>query len=168
MNRLTKFATATLMVAALAGAATAQPKPGPKPTTAPVANLPVLSGAGAQAAIAAAVKTATDNGWGSSIAVVDNAGRLLAFHRTDGAPLGTIDVAQGKALTAIKFKAPTDFIAQMVSKSAALATIPDIVAVPGGYPILKDGQVIGAIGVSGGMAGEDDIIAKAGIAAVGG
>lgn len=144
----------------------AQPKPGPKPTTAPVANVPVLSSAGVTAVMDAAVKVARDNGWGSSIAVVDNAGRLLAFHRTDGAPIGTIDTATGKALTAVMFKAPTAMISQMVSQNAAMATIPGVVAVPGGYPIMRDGQVIGAIGVSGGMAGEDDIIAKAGMAAL--
>lgn len=146
--------------------AVAQPKPGPKPTTAPTVSVPVLSSAGAQAVMAAAVGEATRNGWGASVALVDNAGRLLAFHRTDGAPMGTIDTALGKATTAIMFKAPTSMISQMVSQSAAMATIPGVVAVPGGYPIMQNGQVIAAIGVSGGMAGEDDIIAKAGMAAV--
>ncbi|WP_298670605.1 heme-binding protein [uncultured Sphingomonas sp.] len=167
MNNMLKFAGATLLaVSALQPLAAAEPKQGPKPTSAPVQNLPVLSSAGVQAVMNAAITKAASNGWGSSIAVVDNAGKLLAFHRTDGAPMGTIDTALGKANTAIMFKAPTSMISQMVAQSAAMATIPGVVAVPGGYPIMYNGQVIGAIGVSGGMAGEDDIIAKAGMDAL--
>ncbi|WEK43968.1 MAG: heme-binding protein [Candidatus Sphingomonas colombiensis] len=167
MNNTLKYASAALLAAcALQPLAAAEPKQGPKPTTAPVQSLPVLSSVGVQAVMNAAIAKATSNGWGSSIAVVDNAGKLLAFHRTDGAPMGTIDTALGKATTAIMFKAPTAMISQMVSQNAAMATIPGVVAVPGGYPITYNGQVIGAIGVSGGMAGEDDVIAKAGMDAL--
>lgn len=172
MKKILKFiapmALAALIVApAAAQTAPAQgPKPGPKPTSESVLSLPVLSSAGVSKIMAAAIKIARDNGWPSSIAVVDTAGLLLAFHRTDSTPIGSIDTALGKAHTAIMFKAPTAMISQMVSQSAAMATIPGVVAVPGGYPISQNGQVIGAIGVSGGMAGEDDVIAKAGIAAL--
>lgn len=166
MKDIVSLGGAALLTVAALQPAVAQPKPGPKPTTALTVSQPVLSSAGAQAVMAAAIGEATKNGWGSSIALVDNAGRLLAFHRTDGAPMGTIDTAVGKATTAIMFKAPTAMISQMVSQSAAMATIPGVVAVPGGYPIVQNGQVIGAIGVSGGMAGEDDVIAKAGMAAL--
>lgn len=162
MNDMMKIAGVALLAATALQPLSAEPRPGPKPTSAPVQNLPVLSSAGTQAIMSAAMAKANANGWGSSIAIVDNAGRLLAFHRTDGAPIGTIDTAIGKATTAIMFKAPSAMISQMVSQNAAMATIPGVVAVPGGYPIVRDGQVIGAIGVSGGMAGEDDIIAKAG------
>ena len=162
---------ATALCAAIGMAATqgaiAQPKPGPKPTTAPTVSRSVLSSAGTQAAMAAAVAEATKNGWPASIAIVDDSGRLLAFHRTDGAPMGTIDVARRKAETSIKFKMPTEFLGQMVQQGGpAMLTLGDFVAVPGGYPIMAGGEVIAAIGVSGGMAGEDDIIAKAGIAAI--
>lgn len=167
MTKMLKYGGAALLAAAaVQPLAAAEPKQGPKPTTAMVQNLPVLSSAGARAVMDAAIARATSNGWGSSIALVDNAGKLLAFHRTDGAPMGTIDTAIGKATTAIMFKAPTAMISQMVSQNAAMGTIPGVVAVPGGYPIMRDGQVIGAIGVSGGMAGEDDIIAKAGMDAI--
>ena len=159
--------------AVLAATASAQmapaPKPGPRPTTDPVAARPVLSSAGAKTVMAAAIATADENGWGASIALVDDGGRLLAFHRTDGAPIGTIEVAQGKAETAIRFKLPTAFLQKMVAQGGpAMLTLGKMVAVTGGYPIVRDGQVVGAIGVSGGMSGEDDIIAKAGLAAIGG
>jgi len=166
MRMILKAGVATLLLVIATQPLAAQPKPGPKPTTAPSFSQPILSSAGAQRVMTAAINEATKNGWGSSIAVVDNAGRLLAFHRTDGATIGSIDTAHGKATTAIMFKAPTAMISQMVSQSAAMATIPGIVAVPGGYPIMQGNDVIGAIGVSGGMAGEDDIIAKAGMAAL--
>lgn len=166
MKTMLKVSGAALLLAAAFQPLAAQPKPGPRPTAEPILNQPVLSSAGVRTVMAAAIAKATENGWGSSIAVVDNAGRLLAFHRTDGAPIGTIDTAIGKATTAIMFKAPTAMISQMVSQNPGMATVPGVVALPGGYPIVQNGQVIGAIGVSGGMAGEDDIIAKAGMAAL--
>lgn len=152
-----------------AGAALAQPAPMQVPPAQQHAGATfqkaALSSKGAQAVLAAAVAEATKRQWGMSIAVVDESGRLLGFQRTDGAPMGTIDVAQGKAVTAIKFKMPTSFVQDMVSKGgAAMLTIGGITAVTGGYPIVVDGQVVGAIGVSGGLGGEDDITAKAGLA----
>ena len=64
--------------------------------------------------------------------------------------MGTIDVARRKAETAIKFKAPTEFLQKMVGQGgAAMLTLGDYVAVVGGYPIIVNGEVVGAIGVSG-------------------
>jgi glc operon protein GlcG len=147
--------------------ALAEPAKGPIPTTQPTVARTTLSSAGARRVIDAAVQLADANGWGSSIAVVDNAGRLLAFHRTDGAPIGTIDVAQGKAFTALKFRMPTQAVQDMVGKGGpAMLTLGEMVAVVGGYPIVRNGEVIGAIGVSGGMAGEDEIVAHAGLSAL--
>jgi glc operon protein GlcG len=145
-----------------------QPAQGPKPTTEQTTTKIILTSAGAQAIIAAAVRAANANGWGSSIAITDESGLLIAFHRTDGAPIGTIDVARRKAETAVKFQAPTAMLGGLVQKGGvAMLTLGDFVAVPGGYPIMADGQLIGAIGVSGGMSGEDDIIARAGLDARG-
>jgi len=152
---------------AMATPALAEPAKGPIPTTQPTTAHVTLSSAGARLVMDAAVRLADGNGWGSSIAIVDNAGRLLAFHRTDGAPVGTIDVAQGKAFTALKFRMPTQAVQDMVAKGGpAMLTLGDMVAVVGGYPIVRNGEVIGAIGVSGGMAGEDEIVAHAGLAAL--
>jgi len=145
-----------------------QPPQGPKPTTQQTATKTVLTSAGAQTVMVAAIRTANANGWGSSIAITDEGGRLLAFHRTDGAPIGTIDVARRKAETAIKFREPTAMLGRLVEQGGvAMLTLGDFVAVPGGYPIMVEGQLVGAIGVSGGMSGEDDIIARAGLDALG-
>jgi glc operon protein GlcG len=134
-----------------------------------VIALPNLSSAGAAKVLAAALLEANRHGWASSIAIVDAAGHLLAFQRTDGAPMGTIDVARRKAESSIKFKAPTEFLQKMVGQGGpAMLTLGDYVAVVGGYPISVNGEVVGAIGVSGGMAGEDEVIAKAGLAALAG
>lgn len=164
------FYDAALCVAAVLAAAqgaVAQPKPTPRPTTAPTLNRAVLSSAGAQAAMTAAMDEANRHGWLASIAIVDDSGRLLAFRRTDGAPIGTIEVARRKAETSIKFKMPSELIGKMVQQGGpAMLTLGDLVAVAGGYPIMANGEMIGAIGVSGGMATEDAAIAKAGIAAL--
>lgn len=159
-----------LTLALAAGVAQAQTPPPmqvPKAAQAagPVLSKSSLSAKGADAILDAAVAEAVKNQWGMSIAIVDESGRLLAFRRTDGAPMGTIDVAQGKAVTAIKFKMPTRFVQEIVSKGgSAMLTIKDIVAITGGYPIESGGQIIGAIGVSGGLGDEDDRTAQAGLA----
>lgn len=160
-----------LAFALAAGAANAQTPPPmqvPKAAQAPgpVLTKGSLSAKGAETVLNAAVAEAVKNQWGMSIAIVDESGRLLAFRRTDGAPMGTIDVSQGKAVTAIKFKMPTRFVQELISKGgSAMLTIKDITAVTGGYPIEANGQVIGAIGVSGGLGDEDDRTAQAGLSA---
>lgn len=167
-NRTVTVLTATVL-GLVAGSVLAADPPhaAAKPVSAVIA-VPMLSSAGAAKVLAAAVTEANRHNWGSSIAIVDAAGHLLAYQRTDGAPLGTIDVARRKAETSIKFKAPTEFLQKMVSQGgAAMLTLGDYVAVVGGYPITVNGEVVGAIGVSGGMAGEDEVVAKAGLAALG-
>lgn len=111
--------------------------------------------------VAAAEAEATKNNWALSIAVVDNAGKLVYFQRMDETPLGTIEVAQGKAETAVNFRMPTGNLAQAVAQGGGMLTIRNMVALPGGYPIMIDGKLVGAIGVSGGMRGEDDLAAAA-------
>lgn len=101
------------------------------------------------------------------ISVVDTGGNLIALHRMDDAWIGSIDIAQGKAWTSVAFKLETE--------SLASATIPEqelyginttnngkIVVFGGGIPLLADGKVIGAIGVSGSTVPNDIAVAKAG------
>jgi len=126
---------------------------------------PVISARGAQSLLQAAQAMAERNHWGMSVTIVDDAGNLVAFLRMDGAPMGTIDVSRGKAVTAIKFKMPTSMVQQMVSGGGGMLTIPGITALTGGYPVMVNGQVVGAIGVSGGLGDEDDRTAQAALAA---
>jgi glc operon protein GlcG len=97
------------------------------------------------------------------IAVVDDGGYLLVLERLDDAQVASVDVGIAKARTAAIFRRPSRVFEDQVKNGriAALA-LPGAVALQGGVPIIVDGKVIGAIGVSGNSPQEDEDIAKAG------
>jgi uncharacterized protein GlcG (DUF336 family) len=108
-----------------------------------------------------------------NIAVVDESGVLKAFSRMDGAALLSVQVSQDKAYTAVGFGMPThgwfDFIKNDPPLAAgAPSGIDRLVIFGGGYPIMVDGTVVGAIGVSGGHYSQDQEVAEAGLGVVGG
>lgn len=104
------------------------------------------------------------------IAVVDEAGHLRAFHAMDGAPHLAIEIAQNKAWTASSFGIPThawwDFVKNDPPLLHGIPSHPRLVVFGGGYPIAEKGEMIGAVGVSGGHYAEDMEVARAGLAAV--
>jgi uncharacterized protein GlcG (DUF336 family) len=117
----------------------------------------------AAAALNKAAQVASKNiGFESAIAVTDAAGNLKAFERTDRCPFLAADVAVDKAWTAAAFGLTTHTWAAIIEnpKVAQLAHRPRLVAVGGGYPIVEGGQVIGAIGISGGNAEQDQQAAE--------
>lgn len=125
----------------------------------------------AQAVIAAAEAKANDLGVRVDIAVVDAGNNLKAFVRQDGAWLGSIDIAQAKAYTARAFDLPTKALAPLAAPGGpvfGLNTGNDgrIVIFAGGIPLLRDGVVVGAIGVSGARVDQDHEVAEAGVAAI--
>lgn len=102
------------------------------------------------------------------IAIVDKAGHLLHFSRMEDALLGSIDIAVNKAYTSALFKLPTDRLASLSTPDKALYGIQQtnqnrVVIFGGGYPLIIDGKIVGAIGVSGGSVEEDQYIALAGL-----
>lgn len=103
-------------------------------------------------------------GLGMTIAVVDSGGNLLSLERSDQAGLGSIDPAIGKARAANGIKTPTKLIGDLIvnQKLMNLIAVPGAMPVEGGVPLVFKGQVVGAIGVSGGMPEEDGAIAHAG------
>ena len=120
--------------------------------------------------IEAAEKQAQANGQPSNIAVVDAGGNLVAFARMDGAWLGSIDISQDKAFTARAFDMPTKELAAMSQPGQPLFGIEAsndgrVVIFAGGIPLKSDGQVVGAIGASGGRPDQDHSVAEAGAAA---
>ncbi|MBN9097172.1 MULTISPECIES: heme-binding protein [unclassified Pseudonocardia] len=122
--------------------------------------------------IAAAEARAVGIGVPMCIAVLDVGGNLKAFSRMDGAPLPSSQVAQDKAYTANGFGMPTHEWHDFISGDAPLAAgaptgIPRLVIFGGGYPIVVDGERVGAIGVSGGHWSQDMDVAQAGLAALG-
>lgn len=122
----------------------------------------------AKRAAEAAEAEAKSNGWPVVIAIVDAAGHLLYLQRNDGAQLGSIDVALGKATTAALFRRPTkDWEERLAEGRLGYLSFPNRTLLEGGVPVLVDGEVVGAIGVSGVKSGEDAQIARAGVAALG-
>jgi glc operon protein GlcG len=122
---------------------------------------------GAQRAMAAALAEAKKQGWQVSIAVVDNSGDLVGFLRMDGAPVSSVDIAQGKARTAARMRRATRILdSTLTAGRTPILGLNGIVPVEGGVPIVVDGEVIGAVGVSGATSAQDAQVARAGIAAV--
>lgn len=123
-----------------------------------------LSLADARQIAAAAEVEAVNNKWNVTIAVLDDGGNLLYLQRMDEAPLGSIVVAQKKARTAVLFKRPTKSLEELIAGGrAAMLTLPGATPIEGGLPLLNDGRVVGAIGVSGVQSSQDGQIAQAGV-----
>lgn len=127
---------------------------------------PFLTAAGARAVLDAALAEAARIGVPQCVSVVDAGGHLLAFGRSDGARTGSISIAHTKAISAATRKRPTADEAggdAIVSIKLALAA-DRVTGIGGGLPLLIDGQVVGAVGVSSGTADEDTAVARAGAA----
>lgn len=104
------------------------------------------------------------------IAVVDRGANLVAFHRMDGAMLASVDIARGKAYTAVGLQMPTHELAAEAQPGESLFGIEAtndgrIVVFGGGFPLREGGEIVGAIGVSGGVVDEDMTVAEAGVEA---
>ena len=124
----------------------------------------------AQKMVDEAVAKARTIGVSENVAVLDDGGNLKAFHRMDGAPILSIEIAQNKAYTAL-FGVPTqdffDFIRRDPSLLAGIPTLARVAAYGGGLPIKVDGELVGAIGVSGAPTVQNDIdCARAALALV--
>lgn len=133
-----------------------------------LAQKTTLTLGGAKAVAAAAEAEAAKNRWPVVIAIVDDGGHLLVVQRMDQAQLGSIDVAIGKARSAVLFKRDTKQWEETL-KGGRLAPLafPNLLPAEGGIPIEVRGQIVGAIGVSGVKPDQDVQVARAGAAAVG-
>jgi len=110
---------------------------------------------------------AAKNKWTMVIAVVDNGGNLVYLERMDGTQLGSIELAQAKAKTALEFKRPTKtFEDQVAGGRNAIISIHNVISIEGGLPLIVNGEVVGAIGVSGMKSDQDGVVAKAGTEAL--
>ncbi|MHC4485380.1 MAG: GlcG/HbpS family heme-binding protein [Planctomycetota bacterium] len=116
---------------------------------------------------AASGQFAQKNRWNVVIAIVDDGGHLVYFERMDGVQTGSIEVAIRKAQAAAAFKRPTRVFEEAVAKGrTVLVSLPGGMPFEGGVPITVDGQVIGAVGVSGVTAQQDGMVAQAGVDAL--
>ena len=125
----------------------------------------------AQRAIAAAAKKASELGLKMCIAVSDESGDIKAFERMDGAPKLSIQIAEDKAFTAASYSMPThvwyEFIKDDPPLLHGITHTPRLIIYGGGFPIVLEGEVVGAIGVSGGHYKQDMECARAALAAIG-
>jgi glc operon protein GlcG len=128
---------------------------------------PVLSQKEVSLILAAARSEAQHNQWNVSIAVVDDGGHLLALERLDGcAPIGAY-IAMEKARTSALGRRESKGYEEMINGGRnAFLSAPLLTSLEGGVPIIVDGQVVGAVGVSGVKADQDAQIAKAGTQAL--
>jgi glc operon protein GlcG len=149
----------TVFTATLAGAQSSLPSPPQTPYGVPITT------DDAKRVAAAAVGEARRNGWNMAIAIVDSGGYLVYFERMPNTQLGSIDLAMEKARAAALFRRPTKVFQDAVAGGGdglrvlrLSGTIPN----EGGVPVVADGKIIGAIGVSGGSVEQDGQAAKAG------
>lgn len=129
-------------------------------------EVPSLSAAGAQVVLTAAEAQASRMQAPSSIAVVDAAGDLLAFVQMDGARRAGIDLAMGKARSALRFHMPTEALEATINGGRAAAITAGAVEMQGGVPVTVDGTMVGAIGVSGMEKHNDVQIAQAAVSSI--
>ena len=128
----------------------------------------VLTSADVKKMAAAAEAEALANNWAVTIAIVDDGGHLLSLHRMDGCAPISAHIAPSKAKTAAMGRRETKIYEDIINNGrTAFLSVPYIDGMlEGGVPVVVDGQVIGAVGVSGVKSEQDAQVAKAGIAAV--
>src|SRR5918993_486551 len=118
---------------------------------------------------APALAEASRNNWAMAVAVVDGAGDLVYFERMDATQSGSVVVAIDKARSAARFKRPTKAFQDMLAAGGEgwrVLGLHGAVPVEGGVPIVIDGKIVGAIGVSGGTSPQDGQCARAGVEAM--
>lgn len=134
----------------------------------PLPTRKVLTLEAARLAMAACEAEAVRGGWKVAIAVVDDGGHTVMLHRLDGTQWSSIETAVQKARAAVAWKRPTRLLEESVNNGrfAFLSIAQGMALLQGGVPLEIDGQVIGAIGVSGVKASDDELVALAGIQAL--
>jgi len=177
------IATACGVVLLLSGQALAQPAPAQQPQGQPTPVRPqdlvpekmpfdVPYGAPiglerAQAVVAAVMAECGSHGWKMNVAVVDSGANLVAFGRMDGAQLASVAISQHKARAAATFRRETRAYEDAIQNNLPyVATLDGVIASRGGIPLVEDGRLVGAVGVSGGTGSQDEVCAKAGAATV--
>ncbi len=155
--------TAALFALGCGGVALAQaPAPAPPPRT-PYGE--PISLEMAKQAVAAAEAEATKNGWPMAIAIVDIGSNLVALHRMDNTQIGSIRLAEGKARTAVEFRRPSRVLQDAVAGGGVglwWLRVDGVIPLEGGVPIVVNGKIVGAIGVSGAASPQDAQTAQAG------
>jgi uncharacterized protein GlcG (DUF336 family) len=116
---------------------------------------------------AAAVAECQKNGWNIAVAIVDPHGTLVYYEKMEDTQYASANIAIGKAWGAATYRRPTRAFADVINKGGpATATLPGVIASPGGVPLMVDGKVIGAVGASGVTGDQDEQCSTAGAKAM--
>lgn len=130
---------------------------------------PAITLEAAKKAAAPALAEARSNNWLMAVAIVDPAGELVYFEKMDGTQNGSVAVAIAKARSAALFKRPTKAFQETLAGSGdglRILGLHNAVPVEGGIPLMVDGKIVGAIGLSGGTSAQDGQCAQAGVDAL--
>ena len=153
---MVRFVVAVMFALGVVASAVAQ-MPNPYGTAISLEN--------AKKAAAPALAEAAKNNWRVAVAIVGPAGTLIYYEKMDNTQLGSAEVAIDKARTAVLFKRPTKAFQDALAaggEGLRILTLKGVVAAEGGIPLVMDGKIVGAIGVSGATSGQDAQCAKAG------
>lgn len=119
--------------------------------------------------MAAAEAEAVKNNWQVVITIIDSGGHMVMMQKSDNTQLASISASEGKAQTSLAFKLPSKALEDAIAAGGPgtrLLALKNIAPFEGGLPIVVDGKIVGAIGVSGALSSQDAQIARAGIAAL--
>ena len=130
---------------------------------------PSITNEQAKKVAAAALKPARENQWTMVVAIVDTGGHLVYLEKLDQTQVGSVEIAIAKAKSAAIFKRPTKMFQERLARGGdglLVLRLKDAIPVEGGLPVIVDGKLVGALGVSGGSSAEDEACAEAGAAAL--
>ena len=173
MNRLIAMAGAVCVALLINNGASAQVPPNPNnpndaipdALTPPPYGEPINLDTAKKVAAAAIAETTKRNWNAFCVSVVNPSGDLVYFEKQDNCQYASIGISQHKARTAARYRRPTLVFETLIGKGpyfAFLTTLDDVIASRGGNPLMVDGKVIGAIGVSGGTGSQDNVVSLAG------
>ena len=154
------LAVATALVLGMAGSGMAQGPPAYGPAITLDQATKVIAGAEAEA---------KKNNWPVAIVVLDSGGHIVALHRLDNTQFGSVEVARQKAWSAVAYRRPSKVFQDVVAGGGAglrMLGLEGASLLEGGLPLMADGKLVGAIGVSGVTGEQDSQIAAAGVAAL--
>ncbi len=164
MERLLSLVAGTALMLAATSVSAQQPAAAPPPPPPPYG--PAITLEQAKKVMAGAEAEAKKNKWNVVISILDSGGNLVMVQRMDGAQFGSIEVAREKAYSAVAFRRPTKVFQDLVEQGGGnlrLLRLSGASVLEGGIPIVVDGKLIGAVGVSGMTSQQDAQIGRAGI-----